>query len=132
LRTLCEEATRALGADRACVFLGNRREGAAAAAAHNMPEGWEDVKVASGEGAAGIVLQTGAPFVTHDYGRDVLPPGHPLAGEVHTAVSVPMVWDDELRGALSVAWGARRAVSDEDLRALEAMAGLATTACRNA
>jgi diguanylate cyclase (GGDEF)-like protein len=88
--------------------------------------------VASGEGAAGIVLQTGAPFVTHDYGREVLPPDHPLADEVHTAVSVPMVWDDELRGALSVAWADRRPVSDEDLRALEAIAGLATTACRNA
>ena len=43
-----------------------------------------------------------------------------------------MAWDDELRGALSVGWTTRRHVHDEDLRTLEAIAGLATVACRNA
>ena len=43
-----------------------------------------------------------------------------------------MAWDDELRGALSVGWTTRRRVHDEDLRTLEAIAGLATVACRNA
>ena len=43
-----------------------------------------------------------------------------------------MAWDDQLRGALSVGWTTRRRVHDEDLRTLEAIAGLATVACRNA
>ena len=47
-------------------------------------------------------------------------------------MSVPIAWDDELRGALSVAWTTRRHVHDEDLRTLEAIAGLAAVSCRNA
>ena len=43
-----------------------------------------------------------------------------------------MAWDDQLRGVLSVGWTTRRRVHDEDLQTLEAIAGLATVACRNA
>ncbi len=43
-----------------------------------------------------------------------------------------MVWNDELRGALSVGWTTMRRVHDEDLRTLEAIADLATVACHNA
>ena len=43
-----------------------------------------------------------------------------------------MAWDDQMRGALSVGWTTRRRVHDEDLRTLEAIAGLATVACHNA
>ena len=43
-----------------------------------------------------------------------------------------MEWGGELRGVLSIGWTARRRVHDEDLRTLEAIAGLATAACRNA
>ena len=43
-----------------------------------------------------------------------------------------MEWGDELRGVLSIGWTSRRRVHDDDLRTLEAIAGLATAACRNA
>jgi diguanylate cyclase (GGDEF)-like protein len=43
-----------------------------------------------------------------------------------------MAWNGELKGALAIGWNARRHVHDEDLRAAEAIAGLATVACRNA
>ena len=43
-----------------------------------------------------------------------------------------MAWSGELRGVLSVGWSERRHIHDEDLRTLEAIAGLATVACRNA
>ena len=52
--------------------------------------------------------------------------------QFQTALAVPMVWDDQLRGVLSVGWTTRRRVHDEDLQTLEAIAGLATVACRNA
>src|SRR3954452_20751748 len=57
---------------------------------------------------------------------------HPLKDHIHSALAVPMAWDDQLRGALSVGWTSRRRVHDDDLRTLEAIAGLATVACRNA
>ncbi len=53
-------------------------------------------------------------------------------GQLQSAMAVPMAWDDQLRGALSVGWTTRRRVHDEDLKTLEAIAGLATLACRNA
>ncbi len=52
--------------------------------------------------------------------------------QFQSALAVPMAWDEQLRGALSVGWTGRRRVHDEDLRTLEAIAGLATVACRNA
>ena len=130
LSTLAREASRAVGADCAVVFLGDAAHGAVAAAGHNI-DCWEDMRVAPGQGAVGIALATGATFVTHDYQQDVdVPPD--ASNTVHAAVAVPMTWDDQLRGALSVSWNTRRRVRDEDLEALEALAGLATVACRNA
>jgi diguanylate cyclase (GGDEF)-like protein len=130
LDTLVREASRAVDADCAVVFLGNATEGAVAAAGHNV-ECWEGRRVAPGEGAVGVALATGATFVTHDYHQDVDAPDE-APGKVHAAVAVPIAWDDQLRGALSVCWYTRRRVRDEDLEALEALAGLATVACRNA
>ena len=43
-----------------------------------------------------------------------------------------MAWNGELKGALSVGFAEMRRVTDDDLRALEAIAALAVVACRNA
>ena len=43
-----------------------------------------------------------------------------------------MVWSGELRGVLSIGWSERRRIHDEDVHTIEAIAGLATVACRNA
>ena len=51
---------------------------------------------------------------------------------MQTALAVPMVWSDELRGVLSIGWAERHRINDEDLHTIEAIAGLATVACRNA
>ena len=73
------------------------------------------------------VLMTGATVVQHDYASDL-----PLADTAKTVLAVPMSWNDEMRGVLSVGWAARRRVHDEDQHTTEAIAGLATLACRNA
>lgn len=133
LQTLVEEAALALDGDESGVYLADLEHGdAVATAGYNVPDRWVGVRVASGEGAAGRVLETGKAFITHDYQQLVGKFAHPVRAELMCAVSVPMYWDDELRGALSVAWKTRRFVHDEDVRTLEAIAGLATVACRNA
>ena len=43
-----------------------------------------------------------------------------------------MVWNGELKGALSVGFTEMRRVTDEDLRTLQAIAALAVVACQNA
>jgi diguanylate cyclase (GGDEF)-like protein len=132
LSTLAREAAQALGADITGVYLGNADEGGVATAGHNVPEDWHGLVLAPGEGAAGQVLVTGRTFLTNDYPRDVTQSGHSSLVGFRTAVAVPMVWNDELKGALSVGWTTMRRVEDEDRRMLEAIADLATVACHNA
>jgi diguanylate cyclase (GGDEF)-like protein len=132
LRTLAREAAHAVGADITGVYLGNARDGGVATAGHNVPDDWHGLVLAPGEGAAGQVLVTGRAFVTNDYQRDVKPSGHASLIGFRTALAVPMTWNDELKGALSVGWTTMRRVEDEDRRTLEAIADLATVACHNA
>jgi diguanylate cyclase (GGDEF)-like protein len=132
LRTLAREAGLALGADIAGVYLGNGTDGGVATAGHGVPDGWHGLTLAPGEGAAGTVLRTGKAYLTNDYQRDVSSPSHPVLGHFRTAIAVPMAWNDELKGALSVGWTTSRRVEDEDRATLEAIADLATVACHNA
>ncbi len=133
LETLVEEAARALDADMSGVYLADQEHGGAVATAgYNVPADWVGVRVEPGEGAAGRVLESGQAFISNDYQLLSGKLHHPVGGELLSALAVPIAWDDELRGALSVAWKTRRHVHDEDLRTLEAIAGLATACCRNA
>ncbi len=132
LRTLAREAAHALGADLSAVYLGDAAHGAVATAGHGVPESWHAMRVAPGEGVVGKVLASGAPFATQDYERDVTPLAQPEFAGYKSALGVPMAWNDELKGAVTVAWGTRRRIHDHDLRTLAAIAGLATVACRNA
>lgn len=132
LLTLVHEAALALGADMAGVFLADEEDGATATAGFNVTEEWYGSRIASGEGAAGRVLATGVPFLTSDYLRDAAASTEVVVNGARSALAVPMAWDDELRGVLTIGWTTHRHVHDEDLRTLEAIAGLATIACRNA
>jgi diguanylate cyclase (GGDEF)-like protein len=132
LRTLSHEAAAAVGADLTGVYLGNGREGGVATAGYAVPDEWHGLKIAPGEGAAGQVLLTGKSFASNDYQRDVTLPGHPVMSRFKTAIAVPMVWNQELKGALSVGWTTLRRIEDDDRRTLEAIADLATVACHNA
>jgi diguanylate cyclase (GGDEF)-like protein len=132
LRTLTHEAALAVGADLTGVYLGNGRVGGVATAGYNVPDGWHGLEIAPGEGAAGKVLASGETYATNDYQRDVTLPAHAVMGRFKTAIAVPMVWNEELKGALSVGWTTMRRIEEEDRRTLEAIADLATVACHNA
>src|SRR4051812_31924641 len=127
LLTLVMEAALALHADFTGVFLGDAETGATATAGYGVPEGWHGLRVEAGQGVAGRVLQTRATVVEHDHLSDL-----PLAETPKTLLAVPMVWNGEMRGVLTVGWAARRRINDEDQHTTEAIAGLATLACRNA
>jgi diguanylate cyclase (GGDEF)-like protein len=129
LLTLVHEAALAVDAELSGVYLGDGENGAVATAGYSVPAGWHGLHIAPGQGAAGKVLVSGKPFVSSDYQNDV---DSPVLAELETALAVPMAWDNQMRGALSVGWSSRRRIHDEDLRTLEAIAGLATVACHNA
>jgi diguanylate cyclase (GGDEF)-like protein len=128
LLTLAREVAQALDADSAGVYLVHEEHGAVATAGFGVADGWEGLPLAPGEGAAGRVLQSGEPFLTNDYD----PSGHEILRGFRAALAVPMVWDDKLRGAVSLGWKGRRHFFEDDLRTVEAIAGLAAVACRNA
>src|SRR4051794_22277860 len=132
LLTLAHEAALALRGDLSGVYLGDGEEGAVATAGYGVPEDWHGFHVDPGVGAAGTVLATGEPFISNDFQTVERRPDHPSIVDYHSALGVPIVWDEQLRGVLTVAWTSRRRVHEDDLRTLEAIAGLATVACRNA
>jgi diguanylate cyclase (GGDEF)-like protein len=129
--SLAREAALALGTDMAGVYLADEAGRLVATAGHGVPDAWHGLELASGEGVAGVAVERGETFATEDFARDVKLPGHPPA-LYSSALAVPMEWNGETRGALSVAWEAPHRIADDDRRTLVAIADLATFACHNA
>jgi diguanylate cyclase (GGDEF)-like protein len=132
LHTLAREAALAVDGDISGVYLGNADTGGVATAGHNVPEEWHGITLAAGEGAGGQALATGRPFLTNDYQGETAMPAHDVLRRFRSAVAVPMAWNGELKGTLSVGWTRLRRIDAEDVRTLEAIADLATVACCNA
>ena len=134
LDALCEQANLALGADIAGVYIGDSHEGGVAFAAHGLPpdSDWVGSRIDPGQGVAGLVLETGEAVVTNAYHSEVRLPDSKAMHEVQTAVSVPVCWSGELRGALSVAFVTERPIAHDDIETLHAIADLAAVACSNA
>ncbi len=132
LSTLCREADFALGGDIVGVYLGDAESGGVAVAGHGAPPGWEGQVMPPGAGVAGQTLVTGRTAITNDYQSDIAASHIDQLAAVRTAVSVPVRWDDKLRGALSVGFHQLRRIAREDVLLLEAIADLAASACQNA
>jgi diguanylate cyclase (GGDEF)-like protein len=134
LDTLCREADFALGGDVTGFYLADPGGPGRAIAGHGIPKDsdWWGLQVTPGQGMAGRVLATGEPAVSNAYQRDGAIPGADVLAKVQTAVGVPVRWNGELKGALSVGFTSMRLIPDEDIETLQAIADLAAVACRNA
>ena len=132
LETLCREADVALGANMAGVYLGDARHGGLAVAGHGVDPEWLGYVIPPGDGVGGQVLVTGQPAISNSYQHEVRKPENLALDEIETAVAVPVRWDGELKGALSVAFFSMRSVTDEDIAFLQALSDLAGVACTNA
>jgi diguanylate cyclase (GGDEF)-like protein len=132
LDTLAREADLAVGGDVAGVYLLDDDGSALATAGHNVPDEWFGYRLEPGEGIAGRVLAQDKPLRTAEYEREMQLPAHIILPGVRSGVGVPMRWNGELRGALSIGFLDEREVASEDLQVLEAIADLAVIACNNA
>ncbi len=134
LETLCHEVALALGGDVIGFYLGDGENGGVAVAAHGIAAAsdWYGMVMRPGEGVAGRVLQTEQTVVTNSYQSEVEVPATTELQTVNTAVGVPVRWDGQLKGALSVGFQTMRPVADADIETLQAMADLAAVACSNA
>jgi diguanylate cyclase (GGDEF)-like protein len=131
LRTLAREAALALGTDMAGFHLADDGGSLVAAAGHGVGEVWHGMELGRGEGPAGIAVERGEAFASEDLAREAV-----LAGQApppfRAALAVPMAWNGETKGALSVAWKRPHRITDDERRTLLAIADLATFACHNA
>ena len=132
LDTLAREADLAVGGDMAGVYLLDEDGSAKPTAGHHCPEEWFGYRLQPGEGMAGRVLASGRAVMTSAYETEMTLPAKLVLEGVRSGVAVPMRWNGELRGALSVGFRARHAVTADDLHVLEAIADLAVVACHNA
>ena len=132
LDTLAREAGLAVDGAMAGVYLIDVDGNGLATAGHNCPDEWFGYRLAPGEGIAGQVLATGQAVITSAYEEDMTLPANIILPGVRSGVGVPMRWNGELRGALSVGFLDRREITRDDLGVLEAIADLAVIACHNA
>jgi diguanylate cyclase (GGDEF)-like protein len=133
LDTLCSEAAAAFGADMVVVYAGRRVGMYMLVAAHGLPPSILGHRPSRG-GIVGRVTETGEPFLTNDYQREVGWPRTTAAfDEVRTAAAVPLLrGDGELDGVLAVGFLSERRIEVTDLDLLAGFAELAGAALANA
>jgi signal transduction histidine kinase len=102
-------------------------------AVHNVLSEYEGVELRPGEGAAGHVMATGKPLIVNDYpnwaGRSPI-----FRDGLYDAIlSVPLRWEGQVFGALSVLdRGERWPFTEDDIQVLSLFADLASIALKNA
>ncbi len=135
LRRLVEEVTKLLDADAAdCYLLDDERGVLRCAAVYGLGEELVGFEFPSDQGVAGMALARGRPISAERYDELPSPIPHEAYDAFTQALVAPMVWGGETRGVLGV--GVRNAtgrrLAEEGTSLLEAFAGLASLALRNA
>lgn len=131
LGRICEEATRILDGDLALVYRGTQK-GLELEAGFGVAPELIGLKLSPGQGLAGKVLKDGRPMLTNDYARiSGLPPNGPFS-RVRSCIAVPMRWEGDLRGVITVGYVRPVEVTEEQLSVLETFAELAAVAYTNA
>ncbi len=132
LDAICREARSILGGDSAGAYIVDRDGALVIESALGLAENFVGRRMARGEGLSGRVALSDRAILTNDYQRIAAPaPDSPFA-KVQACLAVPMHWDGELRGVLSIGYTRSHFVTAQDLALLEAFGEIAAAACRNA
>jgi PAS domain S-box-containing protein len=134
LQRLVVEVTNLLDADAADCHLYDAKRGVfRCAAVYGFDEDLLEFEFPADRGLSGEALRTGRPARSEDYAKLVDPVPHPAYEGFRAALVAPMTWSGEVRGVLGV--GVRdetRVFGEEEAEIIEAFAGLASLALRNA
>jgi len=135
LRTTIERAVRLLGAPAGGMYLCDpEKQEVRCVVSYNTPHDYTGTVLKYGEGAAGIVAQTGRPLIIDDYrswqGRaDVFEEKQPFVA----VLTVPMIWQDRVTGVIHVLdETASRRFTQADQELLTLFANHAAIAVENA
>jgi PAS domain S-box-containing protein len=104
LQTIVERATRLLGAPAGGMYLcDHEKQEVRCVVSYNTPHDYTGTTLKYGEGAAGIVAQTGKPLIIDDYrswqGRA---PVYEEEQPFTVVITVPMIWQDRVTGVIHV------------------------------
>jgi len=132
LDAICREANAILDGDTAAVYRGDGEAGLTIEYGLGLAPEFLGSRMAPGEGLSGRVALSGRAMFTNDYQQLATPRADGPFSRVQTCLSVPMTWDGQLQGVLSVGFFRPHVVDARDLALLEAFAELAAAASRNA
>ncbi|MGH2977547.1 MAG: GAF domain-containing protein, partial [Gaiellaceae bacterium] len=133
LQRLADQLAQLLDADAADCYLLDRERGLfRCVAVHGFDRSLLDFEFPVGQGLAGAAVREGRPLIESAYREISAPVPHPAYDGFSDVITAPMSWSDEVRGALGVGRREGPSFTDRDADILEAFAGLASLALRNA
>jgi PAS domain S-box-containing protein len=133
LQRLVDEVAELLQADASDCYLYDRQRGTLrCAAVHGLDASLVGFEFSADRGLSGLAIRESRPLVATGYGAvpDEVP--HPAYANFTDALVAPMRWADDVRGVLGVGRRSSRPYAQRDMDVLEAFAGLASLAVRNA
>jgi signal transduction histidine kinase/putative methionine-R-sulfoxide reductase with GAF domain len=133
LQRLADQLAHLLDADAADCYLLDRERGLfRCVAVHGFARALVGFEFPAGHGLAGAAVREGRPLIESAYGEITSPVPHPAYDGFTDVITAPMFWSDEVRGVLGVGRREGRRFAERDASILEAFAGLASLALRNA
>ncbi len=134
LQRLADQVAELLQADAAdCYLLDEERGTFRCAAVYGLPSDLIGYEFPADHGAAAAAVREGKAVIADEYAQVAQPISHPAYEDFSNAAVAPMRWSDETRGVLGVGLRDKtRRFTETDAEVLEAFAGLASLALRNA
>jgi PAS domain S-box-containing protein len=133
LQRLADEVATLLQADASDCYLCDRERAVLrCAAVHGLDESLIGFEFPIGRGLAGLAIRDGRPIIAADYGELTNDVPHAAYDGFTDAIVAPMRWSDEAQGVLGVGRRGSRPFGPREADVLEAFAGLASLALRNA
>jgi PAS domain S-box-containing protein len=133
LQRLADQLARLLDADAAdCYLLDSDRGVLRCVALHGFDRSLLGFEFPAEHGLAGAAMREGRPLVDSAYGEITSPVPHPAYDGFTDVITAPVIWSDDVRGVLGVGRREGRRFEESDANVLEAFAGLASLALRNA
>ncbi len=133
LQRLVDEVAALLRADASDCYLYDPARGLLrCAAVHGLEASLVGFEFPAERGLSGLAIRDGRALAATEYGNVADEVPHPSYAGFTDAIVAPMRWSDEVRGVLGVGRRGNRPYTARDSDVLEAFAGLASLALRNA
>jgi PAS domain S-box-containing protein len=133
LQRLADQLAALLDADAAdCYLYDSDRAVLRCAAVHGFDESLLGFEFPASLGLAGLALREGRPLIESEYGEIPDPVPHPAYEGFTDVIAAPMRWSEDVQGVIGVGRRGGPRFDRGDANVLEAFAGLASLALRNA